>query len=81
MSKKKVWIFLKTYIHVVRTATVRAVLHVVVTQKWEIKQLDMKNAFLHGDLQETIYMTQPPGFEDPNKPHYICKLKKAIYMV
>lgn len=71
--------FVETYSLVVRTATVRTVLHTAVTQKWDIKQLDVKNAFLHGDLKETVYMVQPPGFEDPDKPHYLCKLKKAIY--
>ena len=38
-----------------------------------------KNAFLHGDLEETVYMTQPPGYEDSSRPGYICKLKKAIH--
>lgn len=71
--------FLETYSPVVRTATVRMVLHLAVTEKWDIKQLDVKNAFLHGDLQETVYMRQPRGFESKEHPDYVCKLNKTLY--
>lgn len=46
---------------------------------WEIKQLDVKNTFLHGDHKETVYMEQPPCFKDQNLPHHVCFLKKALY--
>jgi hypothetical protein len=71
--------YMETYSPVVRTATVRTILHVATINKWEIKQLDVKNAFLHGDLKETVYMYQPPGFENQDRPDYVCKLNKAIY--
>lgn len=71
--------FVETFSPVVRTATIRTVLHVAVSKKWDIRQLDVQNAFLHGDLKETVYMVQPQGFEDPDKPDYVWKLKKAIY--
>jgi len=41
--------------------------------------LDISNAFLHGTLQEDIYMAQPKGFVAPEFPNYVCKLNKAIY--
>ena len=63
--------FLETFSPVVRTATIRTVLHVDVTKKWKIKQLDVHNAFLHGDLKETVYMTQPPGFVDSTRPDHV----------
>lgn len=71
--------FLETYSPVVRTATVRMVLHLAVTEKWSIKQLDVKNVFLHGTLKESVYMQQPPGFENAQHPDYVWKLHKAIY--
>lgn len=71
--------FLETFSPVVRTATIRMVLHVAVTKKWSIKQLDVQNAFLHDDLKESVFMTQPPGFIDASRPDHVWKLKKAIY--
>lgn len=47
--------------------------------KWPLKQLDVNNAFLNGDLQETVYMNQPRGFEDKEHATWIYKLKREIY--
>ena len=41
--------------------------------------MDVKNAFLHGDLQEEVYMEQPSGYEDFEHPMYVCRLKKVLY--
>jgi hypothetical protein len=46
---------------------------------WSLRQLDVQNDFLHGYLEEEVYMQQSPGFKDKQRPHYICKLDKAIY--
>jgi hypothetical protein len=45
----------------------------------ELHHLDIETAFLHGDLDEDIYMEQPPYFVDPQFPQYVCKLKKSLY--
>ena len=45
----------------------------------ELEQLDVKTTFLHGDLEETIYMAQPEGFVEAGKEDLVCKLKKSLY--
>ena len=71
--------YLETYSPVVRTATVRIVLHLATIMKWEVKQMDVKNTFLHGNLLETVYMKQPAGFVDKSKPNHVCHLHKSLY--
>ncbi|KAL2237106.1 UNVERIFIED_CONTAM: Retrovirus-related Pol polyprotein from transposon TNT 1-94 [Sesamum indicum] len=64
---------------VVKYTTVRVILALTAFYDWELKQMDVKTAFLHGDLDENIYMTQPFGFSDKSKPDHVCLLKKSLY--
>ena len=68
----------ETFAPVAKMNTVRILLSLVVHYNWQLLQYDVKNAFLHGDLDEEIYMNIPPGFEG-NTGNKVCKLKKALY--
>ncbi|GJS34280.1 retrovirus-related pol polyprotein from transposon RE1 [Tanacetum coccineum] len=71
--------YLHTFSPVVKAFMVRIILSLAVINQWKLYQLDVKNAFLHGHLNETVYMEQPLGFSDPGYPNHVCQLKKAIY--
>jgi hypothetical protein len=69
----------ETFSPVVKPATVRTVLSIAVCRDWPIQQLDVKNAFLHDTLTETVYCSQPTGFADSAHPDLVCHLKKSLY--
>jgi hypothetical protein len=68
-----------TFSPVVKPTTVQLVLALAAHFHWPLRQLDIKNAFLHGIIQEEVYMSQPLGFEDSLHPHHVCKLHKSLY--
>jgi hypothetical protein len=64
---------------VVRHTSIRAVLALVTHQNLELEQLDVKTAFLHGNLEEEIFMVQLEGFKQPGTKNLVCRLKKSLY--
>ena len=68
-----------TFSPVIKTTTIRLILDIAVSRAWPIQQLDVNNAFLQGTLDDEVYMEQPPGFIDPDKPTHVSRLRKAVY--
>ncbi|PKU75882.1 Retrovirus-related Pol polyprotein from transposon TNT 1-94 [Dendrobium catenatum] len=71
--------YTETFSPVAKMPTIRVLILIALHYKWEIHQLDVSNAFLHGKLSDTVYMYQPPGFVDSLHPNHVCKLNKALY--
>jgi Reverse transcriptase (RNA-dependent DNA polymerase) len=69
----------KTFSLVAMFKSIRILLAIVAFHDYEIWQMDVKSAFLNRDLEESVYMTQPMSFEDPNNASKVCKLKRSIY--
>ena len=68
-----------TFSPVVKSTTIRVVLSIALSNGCPISQLDVNNAFLHGNLTEDVYMAQPPRYVDQDNPTHVCHLQKALY--
>lgn len=61
---------------VVKATTIQLILSIAVFRGWSLWQFDVQNVFLHGVLEEEVYMRQPPGYEDRMRPDFVFKLDK-----
>ncbi|CAL2275786.1 unnamed protein product [Prunus armeniaca] len=68
-----------TFAPVAKMNTVRVLLSLAVNLDWTLRQFDIKNTFLHGELEEEVYMSLPPGYRVTGETGNVCKLKKAMY--
>jgi hypothetical protein len=78
-SQKKGIDFDEIFSPVVKMNSIRTILSLVVIEYLHLEQLDVKTTFLHGDLDEQIYMQQPQGYEVKGKQNLVCRLKKSLY--
>ena len=69
----------ETFALVAKMNIVRVLISVAVNNRWLMCQMDVKNAFLHGNLKEEIYMKLPSGHLQSSNPNLVCRLHKSIY--
>ncbi|GKC11667.1 retrovirus-related pol polyprotein from transposon TNT 1-94 [Tanacetum coccineum] len=71
--------FEESFALVARLEAIRIFLANAASKNMTVYQMDIKTAFLNGELKEEVYVSQPEGFVDPDRPHHVYRLKKALY--
>jgi len=71
--------FEEVFAPVARLESVPLMLAITAHWSWPVHHMDVKSAFLNGDLQEEVYVSQPPGFVDKKSPGHVLRLHKALY--
>ncbi|KAL9260160.1 Retrovirus-related Pol polyprotein from transposon TNT 1-94-like protein [Drosera capensis] len=71
--------FVEVFAPVAKLDTVRVMLALATNRSWEVHHMDVKSAFLNGELEEEVYVTQPEGFEVKDQKHMVYRLSKALY--
>ena len=71
--------FFDTYSPITRIATIRVLLALAASYGLHVHQMDVKTAFLYGELEEEIYMEQPDGFVVSGEENKVCRLIKSLY--
>ena len=91
VEKHKAWLVAKGYSQVLgidfgdifspvaKVTYISLLLSIVVSFDFEVEPMDVKTTFLHGNLEEEIYMKQPEGFMVKGKKELVCRLKKSLY--
>jgi hypothetical protein len=78
-AQKKGIDFDEIFSPIFKITSIRTILSFVEVEDLHLEQLDVKTTFLHGDLEEEIYMQQPQGYEVKGKDNLVCRLKKSLY--
>ena len=68
-----------TFVPIAKMMIIPVLLTVATAKGWHLHQMDVKNAFLQGELKEMVYMVQPPGFHSGVNTSAVCRLKKLLY--
>ena len=77
-AQKKCIYFDEIFSPVVKMTSIRTLLSIVMVEDLHLEQLDVKTTFLHGYLEEYIYMQQPQGYDVKGKENLVCRLKKNL---